>query len=59
MSNEKIPFAEAVRTFHEAGIRFVVIGGVALAAHGSSYATKDVDFAYAVDLENIERLAAF
>lgn len=59
MSNEKIPFAETIKTFHQAGIRFVVIGGVALAAHGSNLATKDVDFAYAVDAENIERLAAF
>ena len=46
MPNEKIPFTEAVRTFYDAGIRFVVIGGVALAAHGSD---KDVDFAHAVD----------
>jgi hypothetical protein len=36
-----------------------VIGGVALGAHGSNYATKDVDFAYAVESENLERLAAF
>lgn len=59
MPEQKIPFAEAVRRFHEAGIRFVVIGGVALGAHGSDYATKDVDFAYAVEPENVERLEAF
>ena len=59
MSNEKIPFAEAIRRFHEAGIRFVVIGGVALASHGSDLATKDVDFAYALEPDNLDRLAAF
>ena len=58
MPEHKIPFAEAVRTFYQAGIRFVVIGGVALAAHGSNYATKDVDFAYAVEPANLDRLAA-
>lgn len=59
MLERKIPFAEVVRRFHEAEIRFVVIGGVALAAHGSDYATKDTDFAYALDSENLERLAMF
>ncbi len=59
MPERKIPFAETIRSFHDAGIRFVVIGGVALGAHGSNYATKDVDFAYAVESENLERLAAF
>jgi len=59
MPEPKIPFAETIRSFHDAGIRFVVIGGVALGAHGSNYATKDVDFAYAVESENLERLAAF
>jgi predicted nucleotidyltransferase len=59
MQETKLPFAEVVRLFHEAKIRFIVIGGVALGAHGSNYATKDVDFAYAVDSENVERLAAF
>ena len=41
----------------EAGVDFVVIGGVAGGAHGSSYATFDLDIAYARDRENLERLA--
>ncbi|MGH3031986.1 MAG: nucleotidyltransferase [Gaiellaceae bacterium] len=36
---------------------FVVIGGVAGGAHGSSYGTFDVDLAYARDPENLERIA--
>jgi predicted nucleotidyltransferase len=49
----------AVRTFQEAGIDFIVIGGLAMVAHGSDHVTRDVDLAYAVDSENLERLAAF
>jgi hypothetical protein len=39
-----------------AGVDFVVIGGVAGGAHGSSYPTYDLDVAYARDRDNIERL---
>ena len=49
----------AVRTFKEAGIEFVVIGGLAMIAHGSSNVTRDADLAYALDPDNLERLAAF
>ena len=49
----------AVRTFQEAGIRFVLIGGLAMNAHGASNITRDVDLAYALELDNLERLAAF
>jgi predicted nucleotidyltransferase len=59
MRAQDVPFAEAIRRFYEAGIRFVVIGGVAMGIHGSNYVTKDVDFAYAIAPENVERLAAF
>lgn len=50
---------KAVRAFHEAGIEFVLIGGLAMRAHGSNVMTTDADFAYAVDADNLERLAAF
>jgi hypothetical protein len=42
----------------EAGVDFVVIGGVAGGAHGSSFATFDLDLAYARDPKNLEKLAA-
>lgn len=44
--------------FVEAGVDFVLIGGVAGGAHGSAYPTFDVDFAYSRAVENLERLAA-
>lgn len=59
MPEPDIPFAETIRHFYEAGIRFVVIGGVAMGLHGSNYVTEDADFVYAVDAENVERLANF
>ena len=40
------------------GVDFVVIGGLAGMARGSSYPSYDLDIAYARDGENLERLAA-
>lgn len=40
------------------GVEFVVVGGLAGLAHGSSYPTYDLDVAYARDRANLERLAA-
>lgn len=40
-----------------ANVRFVLIGGYAVAAHGYERATRDVDVVFATDLENCERLA--
>lgn len=42
----------------DAEIDFVVIGGVAGGAHGSSYPTYDLDIVYARDRPNIEKLVA-
>ena len=42
--------------FAEAGVDFVVIGGVAGAIHGSSFGTFDVDLAYSRDPENLEKV---
>ncbi len=47
-----------LRALVEAGVDFVVIGGVAGGAHGSSYPTYDVDIAYSREPANLERLAA-
>jgi hypothetical protein len=38
-------------------VRFIVIGGVAATAHGSTQLTNDLDVVYARDAENIARLA--
>jgi hypothetical protein len=41
-----------------ARIRFVVVGGVAAVAHGSTYVTNDLDICYDAATPNVERLAA-
>ena len=39
-------------------VEFVIVGGVAISAHGSSYLTFDLDVCYARARENLKRLAA-
>jgi hypothetical protein len=51
---DPIPLLEALS---EAGVDFVLIGGLAGGSYGSAYATFDVDVAYSRSHENIERLA--
>lgn len=50
--------APLLRALDRHGVDFVVIGGVAGLAHGSSYPTYDLDVAYARDEINLERMAA-
>ena len=38
-------------------VEFVIVGGVAATVHGSTYVTYDLDFCYARDTSNLERLA--
>jgi predicted nucleotidyltransferase len=47
-----------VRGLGEAGVKYVVIGGVAGAAHGSVRVTDDLDICYETSEENRSRLAA-
>lgn len=42
--------------FARAGIDFVVIGGVAGAAHGSAFGTYDIDIAYSRERSNLQRI---
>jgi hypothetical protein len=48
----------ALEVLTEHGVRFVMIGGVAAAAHGSPSLTGDLDVCYERDPENLDRLAA-
>lgn len=48
----------ALRTLSDYDVEFVLIGGVAAAAHGSPSVTADVDICYRRDDANLERLAA-
>ena len=46
-----------LETLSRGGVRFVVIGGVALVLRGSSRMTQDLDICYARDADNLKRLA--
>lgn len=46
-----------VAALQERGVEFVVIGGVAVTAHGYVRSTEDLDVVPAPDAENLERLA--
>jgi hypothetical protein len=41
----------------DAGVDFVLIGGLAAGVHGSAYPTYDIDVAYSRAPDNLERLA--
>ena len=51
-------FEAVIRTFAEAGVEFVIVGGLAATIHGSARLTQDVDFVYSRAGDNIDRLVA-
>jgi len=53
-----VSFASMLGGLTENKVRFVVVGGLAAAAHGSSRVTNDLDVCYdALDSKNVEALA--
>ena len=52
-----IDFEKTLTLFSDEGVQFVIIGGLAITIHGSSYVTFDLDICYARDNENLTRLA--
>jgi hypothetical protein len=50
-------FASMLQGLTTARVRFVVVGGVAAAAHGSAHVTNDLDVCYDTAPENVTRLA--
>jgi hypothetical protein len=48
---------ELVRRLVDAGVAFVIVGGLAARAHGSTSLTEDLDITFARDGDNLERLA--
>lgn len=45
-----------IRSLNEAGVEYVVVGGVAVNVHGLVRATEDLDLFVKPDAENIARL---
>jgi predicted nucleotidyltransferase len=50
-------FGSMLRGLRDANVRFVVVGGVAAAAHGSRRVTDDLDICYETGKTNVTRLA--
>lgn len=48
---------EILERLRDAGVRFVVIGGLAAQAHGSPSLTRDLDVCFGRDRENLRALA--
>jgi hypothetical protein len=53
-----VDFSSVVSLLTRAGVEFIVIGGLAAQAHGSSRITQDCDFLYRRTPDNINRLTA-
>lgn len=49
-------FPELLRLLVDGGVEFIVVGGVAGAAHGAARATYDLDVVYRRTLPNLQRL---
>lgn len=47
-----------LKSLIEHKVEFVIVGGVAIIAHGVPYATFDLDFCYARTLENLKKIVA-
>lgn len=55
MVGELDDFAAVLNALTEGGVRFVIVGGIAVIAHGYVRATRDVDAVLAGDGENLDR----
>ena len=56
MPDAETDFGSVVRLLAEAGIEFIVIGGLAAIAHGAGRLTYDVDVVYRRTRENMQRI---
>jgi len=56
---ESLPdFPNILAALEAAQVRFVLIGGLAMVAHGSAHITVDIDICYARDRDNFSALVA-
>ena len=49
-------FGDLLRALASGDVDFILVGGVAAAAHGSLRSTQDVDVVYSREVSNIERV---
>lgn len=50
-------YARLLAVLHEAGVRFIIVGGAAATAHGSARLTLDLDVVYDRSNDNLGRIA--
>jgi hypothetical protein len=58
MPSPAIDFKAILRLLNDAGVRFVVIGGVAMHLHGANNFTLDMDISFSRERENTKALAS-
>ena len=58
MQPKQPDFAAILAALEAAGVRYVLIGGMAMVAHGSAYVTVDLDVCYSREQENLAALGA-
>jgi hypothetical protein len=51
-------FEAIIRALNQAGVRYIVVGGLAVIAHGFGRTTYDVDLVIELNPSNIKRLFA-
>jgi predicted nucleotidyltransferase len=52
------PYREILQALQDAGVRYLVIGGVAVNLHGYRRFTGDIDILLALEAENLEKMTA-
>lgn len=58
MTEELFEPVDILMALIDGGVKFVLIGGLAASMRGSPMVTGDIDICYAMDPENLERLAS-
>lgn len=53
-----IKLEPVLKSLTENTVEFVIIGGVAITAHGSAYLTQDLDFCYSRSKENLKKVVS-
>lgn len=51
-----IELEKVITSLSKNDVNYVIVGGVAITLHSSGYITRDLDFCYSRDKENIKRL---
>lgn len=58
MSSVTPNFEQILRTLHDRGVDFIIVGGVSGVLHGAPYTTQDIDVVHSRTPENVERVLA-